>query len=948
MHGDDERRGPVAGVLFENGILTTDTLDERTANVLLAATDRRTAPIQSSDILFAAIALQDRQILAAITMALADGARPSHIQEIIEIHNPAGTAGGEFDGMRERFSAEALRALDEFDTAYSADRERLHGAGLELLMASVLGHLDINLTILDTDLAASVLHDHVAIITGAPLTLFDSGSGRLRSEEFAESAWVVLEHACVHAAELGYERVLPPHCLLALLGETEGLTERLIRLQVSPELGPARVAAAVSSGIRLSDRNRGALQPCREDFGEALVAMLRRAGDIARTWGVDRIGSQHLLAALLEDPPARLVSILERDPLRIDLAKLRRQLEATLRDERGSAPRETPFRLPGDLLPAEDLTFTARTGGITPARRLDAYFDTVAKAMFRKKDNHVLITGQSGVGRTTLVRELARRAAAGEISFLRHKRFLWVDGRDVAAAESGAKLAALIAHTSTRTDLVLCVDGLGPLLRGQSGGNHKLVLRAALKEQQIQLVGVMDTTDYEDLLAADHSLLSLLTRVDLTEPDREAAIDITGQVAEALGEEFDVLIEPKAVERAVALSADYILNDRLPGKAVKILRRACEDLDYERSQRGCDRKSVGVEDVVTVVSLISGVPQSQLSGVGVEGMDYELAFTEDVVGQSQAVAEVAEELRLIKFGLRSGSVMFFAGQTGVGKSELAKALARFYSASKRLQIYTMGNFTEGHAVSGIIGSPAGYIGHERGGRLINDLSADPYCVFLLDEAEKAHPDIWKPFLNLFEEGWIEDQRGTRAYADRAIFILTSNAGADRITELAEQGRSMAEISRAVKDYLPTLRHEHSREPVFPPEFLARIRRIIVFKPLDRAAMAGICRKMLARRERFWSEKREKRLVIPDSLVEYIADLSDAENRASGGREGGRIVDKKIAELVEDAIVREAKRQQDRYLACRCIELAFQPPGRSQRPRVEVIFRAEDRPVAVAE
>jgi ATP-dependent Clp protease ATP-binding subunit ClpA len=236
-------------------------------------------------------------------------------------------------------------------------------------------------------------------------------------------------------------------------------------------------------------------------------------------------------------------------------------------------------------------------------------------------------------------------------------------------------------------------------------------------------------------------------------------------------------------------------------------------------------------------------------------------------------------------------------------------------------------------VSGIIGVPAGYHGHERGGRLINDLSADPYCVFLLDEAEKAHPDIWKPFLNLFDEGWIEDQRGVRAYADRAIFILTSNAGADLISRLAGQGRSMAEISQAVKDELPKVRHRNTNEPVFPPEFLARIRRTIVFKPLDQAAMRGICRKMLEKRERFWSEKREKQLVIPDALIDHIAALSDAENQASGGREGGRIVDKKIAELIEDAIVREAKHQPDAYLACQRIELVF------AQPRVEVFFTA---------
>lgn len=926
-------------VLFEGGILTTEKLDERTAKVILAATDRATAPIQPSDFLHAAISVGDRRIVSALTMALANGALIDHVRQIIEIHNPAGTAASEFDGSRERFAPQALRVLNEFSAALISGAP---GTGLESLMTAVLAHLDMELTILDREVAATALRGHAGEVTQRPAELFDDASHRLRSEFFTDATWLALERACTHAAELGYDRVLRPHCLLALLNETEGLTERLIRLQLSPEVGLARVTAAVSNGLRLSDRPRGDLWLRRTDIGESLATTLRTALGIAAAWGADRVGQHHLLAALLDDPPARLVSILQRDPLRLDLAKTRHQLEQELRESRGSAPPETPFRLPGDLLPAEDLTYLARTEGIAPAAHLGGYVDEVVRALFRRSNNHVLITGHSGVGRTAVVRETARRAASGEISFLRNRRFLRVDCRDVAAAESGVKLAAVIAHAAARTDLVLCLDGLGPLLRAEHGGDHKLVLRAALKEQRIHLFGVMDTTDYEDLLSADHGFGLLVTRVDLREPDREAALDIARDHGRGLEAEFGVTIEPKAVERAVVLSSDYILNERLPGKVARILRRACEDVEYERQhgeEAGVGGYQVGVPEIVSVVSRISGVPESQLSGVGDQGdMDYEKALGEDVVGQAEAVAAVAEELRLIKFGLRSGSVLFFAGQTGVGKSELAKALARFYSASKHLQIYAMGNFTQDHTVSGLIGVAAGYHGHERGGRLVNDLNADPYCVILLDEAEKAHPDIWKPFLNLFDEGWIEDQRGIRAFSDRAIFILTSNAGAETISRMSAEGRPTAEIAQEVRDLLPTIRHKHTQEQVFPPEFLARIRRTIVFRSLDRAAMAGICRKMLAKRERFWSEKREKRLVVPGALVEYIATVSDQENRASGGREGGRIVDKKIAELVEDAIVRAAKAYPDAYLNARAIELSFLP---GPPPEVHVLFRRDD-------
>src|SRR5262249_54242697 len=155
-----------------------------------------------------------------------------------------------------------------------------------------------------------------------------------------------------------------------------------------------------------------------------------------------------------------------------------------------------------------------------------------------RTNNHVVITGQRGVGTTTLVKELARRAAAGEIPFLGRKRFLLVDCRNVSTAESGAQLSSIIAQVAGRTDLILCLDGLGPLLRAESGGNHKLVLKSALQEQRIHLVGVMDSHDYEDLLSADHALLEFVTRVDVAEPERGPAMDMARQIADSLSAEF--------------------------------------------------------------------------------------------------------------------------------------------------------------------------------------------------------------------------------------------------------------------------------------------------------------------------------------------------------------------------------------------------------------------------
>jgi ATP-dependent Clp protease ATP-binding subunit ClpA len=922
-------------MLFDTGIFSPEVLnDDRTARILLDAADSA-LPVHPGDILRAVITSGDPKIVTALSTGLTEGAQVNHLREIIAVYRPELTSA-DFDGTRGCFSAEALTALDEFGAAYRVDQDRHRPVGLELLMVSVLGNLDADdrrfLTVLDADAVLTALR--AAIDVEEPAPLFDAASGRLRSEEFTEPAWAVLEHAAAQAADLGYDLILPPHCLLGLLGETEGLTERLVRLQSTANFSPVKIAGAVADGFRLAGRRPGALKLHRTDIGEAMVDVLRAAQRGARTWGAQQVDPAHLLEAILADPPARLVSILQHDPVNLSLAKLRDHLTNALRDLRGTVPAEVAFRLPAGLLPAEDLTWLARTEGIPASPHLDGYFDALSRALHRRSDNHVLITGQRGVGTTTLVLELARRAATGEIPFLARKRFIRVDCRAVTPEESAGKLNSLIAQLAGRTDVVVCVDGLGALLRGPAERNHQLILLGALREQRIHLVGVVESGDFEDLLSGDHALLECVTRVEVTEPGRDAALDMANTIARRLTDEFGVVVEDRAVARAVVLAGDYILYERLPAKAAKILRLACEDLDYERTQQGSERGTVGVDDVIAVVSRLTGLPVRQLSGSGDGAIDYQGALAGEVVGQEAAIAAVASELRLIKAGLRPGSVLFFAGLTGVGKTELAKAISRFYSASKKLQTYPMGNFTEGHTVSGITGVAPGYQGYERGGRLINDLNADPYCVFLLDEAEKAHPDIWKPFLTLFDEGWVEDQRGVRAFGDRAIFILTSNAGAEVIAEQARRGASMDDITRAVREHLPTVRHKRTGEAVFPPEFLARLRKIIVFTPLGQAAMAGICRKMLARRERFWSEKREKQLIVPDELVAHIATISHRENQSSGGREGGRIVDKKIAELIEEAIAREAERHPDAYAACLRIELTFVP---TPPVRVDVAF-----------
>ena len=236
-------------------------------------------------------------------------------------------------------------------------------------------------------------------------------------------------------------------------------------------------------------------------------------------------------------------------------------------------------------------------------------------------------------------------------------------------------------------------------------------------------------------------------------------------------------------------------------------------------------------------------------------------------------------------------------------------------------------------MSGIIGVPPGYVGHEDGGRLINELSADPYSVFLLDEAEKCHPNIWKPFLNLFDEGWIADQRGVRARAERAIFLLTTNAGDRQIAQLFQREADPEEVEEQVRKTLLRVKQERSTQPVFPPQFLSRIRRIVVFRPLNEAAMVGIARKCCEQLATRWRAKRGKEVVIEAEVTENLGRRADGLNTQANGNEGGRIVQKLVRDRIESAIQLAAVERPEAY-------------ARSQRITVSVAEAGDDFTVDV--
>jgi ATP-dependent Clp protease ATP-binding subunit ClpA len=582
------------------------------------------------------------------------------------------------------------------------------------------------------------------------------------------------------------------------------------------------------------------------------------------------------------------------------------------------------FEFLSELLPAKILTSEALKERIEassyrirePALESnESLFDRLARRLHRHDAPHLVLTGSTGIGKTETVRELARRSLQGHYPFLEETTFLWFDCSAVGPEDSRQCLETLLTVAREREQTILCLSGFATLFPRPNGGTNKPLILAAARRPEVRIIGLMQPHEYQDLIGSDVKLREIFGGVELTEPDHETTLEIARHEAARIASETGQTISDEAVQRAVVLSSSFLFQQAQPGKTVRILRQACEDARFEQTQLGREKQPLGPERINRVLEELTGIPATTFSGIA-DDIDYHQALESRVVGQSDAIDAVAGELQLIKAGLvdpgKPASVLLFAGMTGVGKTELARRVAELYSGTRKLNVYTMGNFSEPHSVSAIIGVPPGYVGHEEGGRLINELNSDPYAVFLLDEAEKAHPNVWKPFLNLFDEGWIVDQRGVKAYADRAIFILTTNAGADGIAQMTRSGKSEEEIEERVKSTLARVRQERSSQPVFTPQFLARIKRTVIFAPLDEVAMLQITKLIVQQIKAFWQNHRNKELIIEENLIQAVAYEAYRRNEKSGGKEGGRIIRKLIADLIERRILAESLQHRQRF------------------------------------
>ena len=633
----------------------------------------------------------------------------------------------------------------------------------------------------------------------------------------------------------------------------------------------AQLGAAALPDMRVGDPatltvEYGTETPPQAVLTPRMATVLRQAVELAQGTPVE---PDHLLLAALQHPQCVAINLLlglvaekGRDPLEM-LAYVQHRLGIETTPAPAHPP-AMPFTPQGGGLLAKigrDLTALARAGQLRPAVGENAHRAMVQMGLIlqQMQANNPILLGDPGVGKTAIVEGFALRLA----------------GTDVVAALAGKRIVdlspgALLAGTKYRGELeerlqqllqevraaagqvIVFIDEVHTILGGKAEGGLGSIaelLKPALARGEFPCIGATPVDEYRRYIEADPALARRFTPVWIEEPSQEEAIEIAGRVArEYLAPRHGVAYPEEVIHEAVQLAARYIHDEFLPGKVIKMLDQAGPRLTMGSSLSGNSSlhvgerpgvRSVTVEIIRAIVAERTGVPLTQLSQSDQERLlALEDILKQRVQGQDEAVAQVARVVKRARAGLnnprRPLGVFLFVGPTGVGKTELALALAEaLFTEEDAIFRLDMSEYMEKHQVSRLIGAPPGYIGYEEEGQLTGRLRRRPYSVILLDEIEKAHEDMQHLFLQLFDAGRLTDSRGRVADGRNALFIMTSNLGAKEALGFPGQQKTYrGRIQTAIE------RH-------FTPEFLNRVDRIIYFEPLNETTLGAIFDKHFA-------------------------------------------------------------------------------------------------------
>ncbi|MCP4826060.1 MAG: ATP-dependent Clp protease ATP-binding subunit ClpA [Shimia sp.] len=547
-----------------------------------------------------------------------------------------------------------------------------------------------------------------------------------------------------------------------------------------------------------------------------------------------------------------------------------------------------------------DLNVKANKGDVDPLIGRDQEVERCIQVLCRRRKNNPLLVGDPGVGKTAIAEGLARKIVQGEIPEVLSETTIY--SLDMGALLAGTRyrgdfeerLKAVVTELEEHPDAVLFIDEIHTVIGAgaTSGGamDASNLLKPALQGGKLRTMGSTTYKEFRQHFEKDRALSRRFQKIDVNEPNVPDSIKILRGLKEYFEEHHSVKYTADAIKTAVELSARYINDRKLPDKAIDVIDEAGAAQHLVAASKR--RKTIGVKEIEAVVAKIARIPPKSVSKDDAEVLkDLEKSLKRVVFGQDKAIESLSSAIKLARAGLREpekpiGNYLF-AGPTGVGKTEVAKQLAD--TLGVELLRFDMSEYMEKHAVSRLIGAPPGYVGFDQGGLLTDGVDQHPHCVLLLDEMEKAHPDVYNILLQVMDNGELTDHNGRTVSFRNVVVIMTSNAGA------SEQAKAAIGFGRDRREGEDTAAIERT----FTPEFRNRLDAVISFAPLPKEVILRVVEKFVLQLEAQLMD-RNVTIELTPKAAQWLADKGYDDKM--GARPLGRVIQEYIKKPLAEELL----------------------------------------------
>jgi ATP-dependent Clp protease ATP-binding subunit ClpA len=548
----------------------------------------------------------------------------------------------------------------------------------------------------------------------------------------------------------------------------------------------------------------------------------------------------------------------------------------------------------------QNLNQMALTGKIDPLIGRDKELERVIQTLCRRRKNNPLLVGEAGVGKTAIAEGLARRIIENRVPEILANATVYA--LDMGALLAGTKyrgdfeqrLKAVLKQLADNPNAVLFIDEIHTLIGAGAASGGTLdasnLLKPALSSGALKCIGATTYTEFRGVFEKDHALSRRFQKIDVNEPSVEETISILRGLKSRFEEHHGIKYSTAAINNAAELSAKYITDRHLPDKAIDVIDEA--GAAQHILPKSKQKKVVGKQEIEEIVAKIARIPPQHVSADDRSALkNLERDLKSVVFGQDPAIDALAKAIKMSRSGLGSPQKpignFLFSGPTGVGKTEVARQLA--YCMGIELIRFDMSEYMERHAVSRLIGAPPGYVGFDQGGLLTEAVTKKPHAVLLLDEIEKAHPDIFNILLQVMDHGTLTDNNGRKADFRNVVIIMTTNAGADALNKTSMGFTN----SKAAGDEMGDIKR------MFSPEFRNRLDAIVSFKSLDEEIILRVVDKFLMQLEGQLHERKVE-AIFTDELRHWLA--SHGFDPLMGARPMARLIQDTIRSALADELL----------------------------------------------